>query len=99
MTDAVVQILPDNTGKAIDLEQLTRSDGTVVYRQRVVIADPDDETQRLSLQALRSGRQNIEILMIEAIESSVNSTGTQRAHERTFGFDRRGATTGRGAIR
>jgi hypothetical protein len=45
MTDAVVQVppIPGTTGQPnqqIDTSAITRSDGTVVERQRVVIADP-----------------------------------------------------------
>ena len=39
MADGYVQTAPDSTGKKIDNSELTRADGTVVERQRVVIAD------------------------------------------------------------
>jgi hypothetical protein len=40
MADGKVVVPPDSSGKAIDTSELTRSDGTVVERQRVVIGDP-----------------------------------------------------------
>lgn len=39
MADGKVVVPPDSSGKAIDTSELTRSDGTVVERQRVVIGD------------------------------------------------------------
>ena len=39
--DGYVQVAPDSTGKKIDNTELTRADGTIVERQRVVLADPD----------------------------------------------------------
>lgn len=42
VTDQVVQVAPDSTGKKIDNSELTRDDGTVVERQRVNISDPED---------------------------------------------------------
>jgi hypothetical protein len=40
MADGKVVVPPDSSGKAIDTSELTRSDGTVVERQRIVIGDP-----------------------------------------------------------
>lgn len=40
--DQSVKVQPDSTGKAIDTSEITRSDGTLVERQRVVVSDPDD---------------------------------------------------------
>ncbi len=41
-TDSYVQVPPDSTGSKIDTSELTRSDGTVVERQRIVISSPTD---------------------------------------------------------
>jgi hypothetical protein len=46
--DGYVQVSPDSTGKKIDNAELTRDDGTVVERQRVVISS--DEDPRLQMQ-------------------------------------------------
>ncbi len=39
MADGKVVVPPDSSGKSIDTSELTRSDGTVVERQRVSLAD------------------------------------------------------------
>ena len=41
MADGYVQVQVDGSGKKIDNAELTRDDGTVVERQRVVIGDDD----------------------------------------------------------
>lgn len=38
--DGKVTVPPDSSGKNIDTTELTRADGTVVERQRVVLGDP-----------------------------------------------------------
>ena len=40
MADGKVVVPPDSSGKAIDTSELTRSDGTVLERQRVSLGDP-----------------------------------------------------------
>ena len=41
MTDSVVQVAPDSTGKKIANQQILRTDGiTTVQRQETVLADP-----------------------------------------------------------
>lgn len=47
--DSYVQVAPDSTGKKIDNSQLTRADGTVVQRQRVVIGDDTDPAQQATV--------------------------------------------------
>jgi len=44
MTDGTIQLAPDSTGKIVDTSELTRPDsaGTVVERQRIGVADPDN---------------------------------------------------------
>lgn len=42
MADGKVIIPPDSTGKGIDTSELTRSDGTVLERQRVSLGDPSN---------------------------------------------------------
>ncbi len=39
MSDAYVQVAADDVGKKIDTSELTRADGTIVERQRIVLAD------------------------------------------------------------
>lgn len=40
MADGKVVVPPDSSGKAVDTSELTRSDGTVLERQRVSLGDP-----------------------------------------------------------
>ena len=40
--DSYVQVATDGSGKKMDNAALTRDDGTVVYRERVVIASDED---------------------------------------------------------
>ena len=47
MSDGYVQVAPDSTGKKIDNAELTRDDGTVIERQRIVLAD--DENPRVQV--------------------------------------------------
>lgn len=42
MSDGTVRLFPDSTGKNADTTELTRSDATVVERQRIVIGDDAD---------------------------------------------------------
>jgi len=42
VTDGFVQVAPDGAGKKIDNAELTRDDGTVVERQRIVLADDEN---------------------------------------------------------
>jgi hypothetical protein len=39
-TDSFVQVNPDSTGKKVDTSEITRLDGTIVERQRIVLVDP-----------------------------------------------------------
>lgn len=41
MVDAVVQVAPDGTGKAIDAQSLLSALATLVYRQTVTHGDPN----------------------------------------------------------
>jgi hypothetical protein len=69
MTDAFVQVATDGTGKKIDNAALTRepadpardaTQGDTVYRQRVVIASDDDESQTIKLHG-EVGREAIPV--------------------------------------
>lgn len=40
--DGYVQVATDGTGKKVDNAELTRDDGTVVERQRIVLASDDN---------------------------------------------------------
>jgi hypothetical protein len=40
--DGFVQVAPDSLGKKIDNAEVTRADGTVIERQRIVQADAGD---------------------------------------------------------
>lgn len=42
MADGYIQVAADGSGKKVDNAEITRADGTVVERQRVVQADNDD---------------------------------------------------------
>lgn len=42
MSDGFVQVQPDSTGKKVDAGEVTRDDGMVVERQRVVLGDDTD---------------------------------------------------------
>jgi hypothetical protein len=39
-TESYVGVAPDGTGKKVATEEATRSDGTVVEQQQVLVADP-----------------------------------------------------------
>jgi hypothetical protein len=43
--DSYIQHAPDSTGKKIDTGEVTRNDGTVFERQRLVIADDENPLQ------------------------------------------------------
>ena len=60
--DGIVQVQPDSTGAKIDTSELTREDGTIVDRQRVVIAS-DENPQ---LQALLGGESGDVYLLVHA---------------------------------
>jgi hypothetical protein len=52
MADGYIQVPTDAGGKKVDVEELTRPDGSVVERQRVKIPDPvwiDGDVARLML--------------------------------------------------
>lgn len=51
MADAFVQIAPDGTGKKVDTSEITRADGTIVERQRMVIGDGVDPDGTVRLDA------------------------------------------------
>lgn len=40
MADGFIQVPTDSIGKKVDVEELTRADGTVVERQRLKLPDP-----------------------------------------------------------
>lgn len=41
MAEGYVQVLPDSTGKKVDTTELTRSDSTIVERQRLSVGSSD----------------------------------------------------------
>ena len=52
MADGFIQVPTDSIGKKVDVEELTRADGTVVERQRLKLPDPvwvDGDVMRLLL--------------------------------------------------
>jgi hypothetical protein len=57
MSDGVVVVAPDSTGKKIDTVELTRDDGTVVERQRIVLGDSDNSV----LAATRVLQQRLQV--------------------------------------
>ncbi len=70
-TDGVVQIPPDSSGKKIDTSELTRSDGTVVERQRVVLGDATDPNSFVgvstagALQVEAGGQDHLVLILAE----------------------------------
>lgn len=93
MADGYVQVAPDSTGKKIDNSELTRADGTVVERQRVVLGDDLDPKQQsivldgaLRISQSLVDRRIMEALLLEAIEQDYRLLG---ANER-YDSDRRG---------
>lgn len=50
MADGYVQVAADGAGKKVDNAELTRTDGTVVERQRVAIGDDSDPTKQARVQ-------------------------------------------------
>lgn len=61
-SDGVVQVQPDSTGKKVDVSELTRTDGTVIERQRMVLAS--DENPKL--QALLGGDSGNVYLLVNS---------------------------------
>jgi len=107
MADDVVGVIDQNLAgsantKSVDTSSLVASGGTLagttVERQRIVLGDPDNWWDRLSLASLRMERQAADLALTEAIEGSVNAQ-TSRAHESLVMFDRRGGSACRGAMR
>lgn len=73
MTDGVVQVLPDSTGKKVDTSELTRSDATVVERQRLVTAD-DSNTSAAGLAEVRDKKiqvGSLELRLLHSIDDSL----------------------------
>ena len=66
MTDGVVQVPVDSTGKKIDTSELTRADGQVVERQRIVLSS---DALAGALALVRDGALHVEVRGInEALE-------------------------------
>lgn len=49
MSDDYVQVQPDSTGAKVDTTQLTREDGTIIERQRVVIGSDENPRQQVAV--------------------------------------------------
>lgn len=47
MADGIIQVPPDSTGKKVDTSEVTRQDGVVVQRQRMIMADDETGTNSL----------------------------------------------------
>lgn len=47
--DGYVQVATDGSGKKVDNAQLTRDDGTIITRQRVVISSDDNPRQQVEV--------------------------------------------------
>jgi hypothetical protein len=60
MADGVVQVAPDSTGAKIDQSEVTRDDGTVVERQRVVISDDENPRSQAALSG-EAGRGSLDV--------------------------------------
>lgn len=59
MADAYVQVAADGSGKKVDTSELTRADGTVVERQRVVVSSPSDPNRVAEVDAEGLGVRGI----------------------------------------
>lgn len=67
MTDAVVAVAPDSSGKNIANQSLTRADGTtLVHRQETVSADANNPTAG-GLGAVEFGRQAVDARLQDMI--------------------------------
>lgn len=62
--DGYVQVATDGTGKKVDNADLTRDDGTEVYRQRVVLGSDENPRQQVQVR----GEAGDVALMVEAKE-------------------------------
>lgn len=98
--DGFVQVAPDSTGKKIDNTEVTRNDGTIVERQRVVLADPDrlDAFVRITHAGEAPVRVDryFELSAIAALDAQAMAGITRK--ERFSPTDRRGSN-GRGSTR
>jgi hypothetical protein len=68
MADGKVVVPPDSSGKAIDTSELTRSDGTVVERQRIVIGDA---TNAASLGSVSPTGEIAVVMRLDSIEAQL----------------------------
>lgn len=66
MADGIVQLAADGPGKRIDTSELTRADGTVVERQRMVIGGTSDPNVTADLDAAGNLPVDTSQLLIEA---------------------------------
>jgi hypothetical protein len=99
MADGFVELQPDSTGKKVDTSELTRNDGSLVERQRVVIGDDYNPNSFLSIDSMvRVQRQLAELSTLEIYQESMNISTMKRHGERSFTIDRRGSI-GRGTTR
>lgn len=62
--DGYVQVATDGTGKKVDNADLTRDDGTEVYRQRVVLGSDENPRQQVQVR----GEAGDVALMVDAKE-------------------------------
>ena len=58
--DATVRVQPDATGIFMDVAELVRDDGTVVERERVVIASDENPRQQVDIDG-EAGRGSLRI--------------------------------------
>lgn len=106
VVEGVVQVAPDSTGKSIANVVITRTDGVVVYRQELVLADAESEAFRAvvtNLGALavdpditRASRRIAEQAFVA--ESDQTDLLAAKRSERISYMDRRGSV-GRGSTR
>ncbi len=66
--DGVIQIPPASTGLKVDTSELTRADGTVIERQRIVLGDPAQPT---SLAVVTTGGELAVFLRSEQLNDVV----------------------------
>lgn len=97
--EGFIQVAPDSTGKSVANVTITRADGTVVYRQEIVLADAEINDFRAAVTKygeLRVDHDQFDVHR-RSDEQVQNSLGDQtlmalrtRHFERTTLSDRRG---------
>lgn len=107
VTEGQVQVAPDSTGKNVANVVITRADGTVVYRQEIVLADAEVNGFRAAItkygelqvntDPMLQTRHSLEVQEFQQLDQ-LRATLRTRQTERFNLTDRRGSV-GRGSTR